>query len=87
MDDADKLFFEGIGIADEDFLVEGDTQGKREKRAVGTDVDGEGVFRSVLVIGAAGDDEDGEAQEDALAAAAVGNGGVVRGGVGHGEMA
>lgn len=84
VDDADELFFEGIGIADEDFLVEGDTQGKREKRAVGADVDGEGVFGDVLIVGAASDDEDGKAEEDALAAASVGNWGLVGGGVGHG---
>jgi len=61
-------------VADEDFLVEGDAHGKEEQGAVGADVGGEGVFGNVLVIGTASDDEDREAKEDALAAAAVGNG-------------
>ena len=51
---------------------------------MGADVGGEGVFGDVLIIGAAGDDKDGESEEDALAAAAVGNGCVVGGGIGHG---
>jgi hypothetical protein len=84
VDYADELFFEGFGITDEDFLVESYVCGKDEKGAVGADVGGEGVFGDVLLIGAAGDDEEGEAKEDALAAAAVGNGGVVGGGSGHG---
>ncbi len=51
---------------------------------MGADVGGEGVFGDVLVVGAAGDDEDGETEENALAAAAVWNGSVVGGGSGHG---
>ena len=51
---------------------------------MGADVEGEGVFGDVLIVGAAGDDEDREAEENALAAAAVGDGGVVRGRSGHG---
>jgi len=74
VDYADELFFESFDVADEDFLVEGDAHGKEEQGAVGADVGGEGVFGNVLVIGTASDDEDREAKEDALAAAAVGNG-------------
>lgn len=84
MDDADELFFECFDVADEDFLVQRDAHGESEEGAVGADVGGEGVFGDVLVVGAAGDDEDGEAKKDALAAAAVGNGSVVGGGSGHG---
>ena len=50
---------------------------------MGVDVGGEGVFGDVLLIGAAGDDEDGEAQEDTLAAAAIRDGSVVGRGSGH----
>jgi len=51
---------------------------------VGADVSGEGVFGDVLIVCPAGDDEDGEAEEDALAAASIGNRSVVGGGSGHG---
>ena len=84
VDYADELFFECFDVADEDFLVERDAHGQEEHGAVGADVGCEGVFGNVLTIGAAGDDEDGQAEEDALAAAAVGNGSVVGGGSGHG---
>ena len=84
MDYADELFFECFDVADEDFLVERDAHGQEEHGAVGADVGCEGVFGNVLTIGTAGDDEDGQAEEDALAAAAVGNGSVVGGGSGHG---
>ena len=85
MDDFDELFFEGFGVADEDFLADLDAHGQEEHGAVGADVGGEGVFGDVLLIGAAGDNEDGETEKDALAAATVGCGDVVDGGSGHGE--
>lgn len=84
MDDADELFFEGFGVADKDFLAGLDAQGHNEQGAVGADVEGEGVFGDVLIIGAASNDEDGQAEKDALAAASVGNGCVVGGRSGHG---
>ena len=84
VDDTDELFFEGFGVTDEDFLVQRNAHGEREQCAVGADVGGEGVFGDVLVVGAASDDEDGEAEENALAAAAVGNRSVAGGGSGHG---
>jgi hypothetical protein len=68
---ADELFFEGFDVADQDFLVERDAHGEDQQGAVGADVGGEGVLGDVLIIGAAGDDEDGEAEEDALAAASI----------------
>jgi hypothetical protein len=37
-----------------------------------------------LIVCAAGDDEDGEAEEDALAATSIGNRSMVGGGSGHG---
>jgi len=81
----EELFLEGIGVADEDFLAEFDAHGDEDQGAVGVDVGGEGVFGNVLLIGAAGDDEDGETQEDALGAAPIVDGsGVGRLG-GHGE--
>jgi hypothetical protein len=83
VDYADELFFECFGVADENFLVYGDTHGNQEKCAVGADVHGESVFGDVLTIWAAGDDEDGEAKKDALGAAAVRSGGLVGGWVGH----
>ena len=83
VDYADELLFEGFGVAAKDFLVERDAHGNEEKCAVGADVDGEGVFRDVLAIWAAGDDEDGEAKKDTLGAAAVGSGDLVGGWVGH----
>lgn len=49
---------------------------------MGADVGGEGVFGEVLIVCSAGDDEDGEAEEDALAAASIGNRSVVGGGHG-----
>lgn len=52
---------------------------------MGADVHGEGVFGNVLTIGTSGNDKDGETERDALGAAAIGNGGVVGGGSGHGE--
>ena len=81
---ADELFFEGFDVADQDFLVESDAHGKGEECAVGADIGGEGVFGDVLLVGAAGDDEDGKTKEDALAAAAVGDGSVVGRRIGHG---
>lgn len=84
VDDADELFFEGFGVADKNFLAGLDAQGHNEQGAVGTNVAGESGFGDVLIVGAAGDDEEGEAKEDALAAASVGNGGVVGGRGGHG---
>ncbi len=66
MDYADELFFECFDVADEDFLVERDAHGQEEHGAVGADVGCEGVFGNVLTIGTAGDDEDGQAEEDAL---------------------
>ena len=71
VDYADELFFEGFRIADQDFLVERDAHGHEEQGAVGADVGGEGVFRDVLLIGAAGDDENGHPQQNALAAATI----------------
>jgi hypothetical protein len=84
VDYADELFFESFDVADENFLAQFDTRGHDEKCAVGADVGGEGVFGDVLVVVAASHDEDGETEENALTAAAVGNGGVVGGGSGHG---
>ena len=74
MNNFDELFFESIGVADEDFLAEFDAHGEEEHGAVGVDVGGEGVFGDVLIVRAAADNEDGEAEQDALAAAAVGDG-------------
>ena len=84
VDYADELFFEGFGVADQDFLVERDAHGHEEQGSVGADVGGDGVFRDVLIVGAPGDDEDGQTEEDALAAAAVVHGSVVGGRSGHG---
>ena len=60
MNDADELLFEGFGIAEKDFLADLESHGHEDQCAVGVDVRGEGVFGDVLLIGAAGDDEDGE---------------------------
>jgi hypothetical protein len=84
VDYTDELFFECLDVADEDFLVERDAHREEEQGAVGADVGGESVFGDVLIIGGAGDDEDGKAKEDALAAASVGNGGVAGGWSDHG---
>jgi len=84
VDDADELFLEGIWIAAKNFLADFDTRGYLDQGTVGADVHSEGVFGDVLTIGSAGNDEDGEAEEDALGAAAVRNGSVVGGGSGHG---
>jgi len=70
----DELLFESFGVAEKDFLADFDAHGHEEQGAMGVDVGGEGVFGDVLTIGAAGDDEDGETQEDTLAAAAVRDG-------------
>jgi hypothetical protein len=83
----DELFFESFGVAAKDFLAEFDTHGQQEQCSVGVDVDGEGVFGNVLFIEASGNDENGKAEKDALSAAAIGRGSVVRGKVGHGGMA
>ena len=80
----DELLFESFGVAEKDFLADFDAHGHEEQGAMGVDVGGEGVFGDVLLIGAAGDEEDGKAEENALAAAAVGNRGVVGGRGGHG---
>ena len=56
---ADELLFEGFGVADKDFLAKFDAHGHEDQGAVGVDVGGEGVFGDVLIIGAAGDDEQG----------------------------
>jgi len=71
VNDADELFFEGFGIAEKDFLADMDTHGHEDQGAVGVDVGREGVFGDVLIIGASGDDEEGEAEQDALAATAI----------------
>ena len=85
VDYANELFFEGFGVAEKDFLADLDAHGREDQCAVGVDIGGEGVFGNVLLIGAAGDDEDGETQEDALGAAPIVDGsGVGRLG-GHGE--
>lgn len=84
VDDADKLFFKRFDVADEDFLVERDAHGEEKQGAVGADVDGKCVFGLVPIVSAASDDEDGEAEKDALAPAAIGNRGVVGGRGGHG---
>jgi hypothetical protein len=85
VDYADELFFEGISVADKNFLTEFDAHGREDQGAVEVDVGGESVFGDVLLVGAAGDDENGEAKKDALGAAAIGRRGVVGGGMGHGE--
>src|SRR5690349_14280485 len=47
VDDADELFFESLGVAEEDFLASLDAQRHVEQCAVGADVGGEGVFGDV----------------------------------------
>jgi hypothetical protein len=84
VNDTDELLFEGVGIAAKNFLAHFDASGYVDEGAVGADVRGESVFGDVLTIGSPGNDEDGETEVDALGAAAVGNGGVVGGEVGHG---
>jgi hypothetical protein len=84
VNDTDELLFEGIGVAAENFLAGFDPHGNLNQGSAGADVHSESVFGDVLTIGAAADDEDGKTQEDALAAAAVGDGRVVGGNVGHG---
>jgi hypothetical protein len=84
VNDFDELFFESVGVATENFLPDFDPHGQEEHCAVGVDVGGEGVFGDVLIVGAAADDEDGEAEQDALAAAAIMRGSGVGGNVGHG---
>jgi hypothetical protein len=83
VDDADELLFERFSVAEKDFLADLDAHGHEDQGTVGVDVGGEGVFGDVLFIGAAGDDEDGEAQQDALAAAAVMRGSGVGERIGH----
>jgi hypothetical protein len=79
----DELLFEGFGVAEKNFLTDFDPHGHEDHGAVGVDVGGEGVFGDVLFIGAAGNDEDGETEEDALAAAAIVRGTLVGGEIGH----
>jgi hypothetical protein len=86
VNDADELLFEGVGVAAEDSLADFDAHGQEDQGAVGVDGSGERVFRDMLTIGAAPDDEDGETQKDALAAAAIVNGSVVGRRNGHGEV-
>ena len=81
---ADELLFEGFGVAEKNFLTDFDPHGHEDHGAVGADVGGVGVFGDVLFIGATGDDEDGETEEDALAAAAIVRGTLVGGEIGHG---
>jgi hypothetical protein len=57
VDYANELFFEGFGVAEEDALANFDAHGDEDQGAVGVDVGGEGVFRDVLIIGAAADDQ------------------------------
>ena len=86
VNDADELLFEGVGVAAEDSLADFDAHGQEDQSAVGVDGSGESVFRDVLAIGAAADDEDGETQQNTLAAAAIVNGSVVGRRNGHGEV-
>lgn len=81
MNYAHELLFERFGIAEKNFLTDFDPHGHEDHGAVGVDVGGEDVFGDVLFIGAAGNDEDGETEEDALAAAAI-----VRGTLAGGEI-
>jgi hypothetical protein len=83
VNDADELFFEGVGVADENFLGGFDAHGHLNQGSAGADVRSESVFGDVMTIGATGDDEDGETQQNALAAAAVGDGSGVGGKAGH----
>ncbi len=61
VDYADELLLESIGIAAKDFLADFDAHRDKDQGAVDADVGGKGVFGDVLLVGAAGDDEDGEA--------------------------
>ena len=74
VNNADELFFKSVGVATENFLTGFDAHRHEDQGAVGANVQSKRVFGDVLAIGPTANNEDGETEEDALAAAAVGDG-------------
>jgi len=71
MDDANELLFHGFRIADQDFLTHLYFQRQVDQGTVGVDHRGKSVFGYVMFIRAAGNDQNGHAQENPLTAAPV----------------
>jgi hypothetical protein len=76
--DAAGLFLCGFGIFDNDDLADCNWKIQIDEGSMGADHDGVRAFRDVDIIRAAGDDLDGNAEKDALAAAPIGHGSKIR---------
>ena len=81
--DAAGLFLFGFGIFDDDYLTERYGEIQIDEGTMGADNNGVRAFGGVDIIGATSDDLNGNAEKYALAAAAGGHGGKIRGKRGH----
>ncbi len=81
--DAAGLLFAGFDVAKDEGLADFYFHDQIDEAAMGADDGGEGLFGERLLVWADGDDHDGHAQKNALAAAAIAHGGEVGGERGH----